>query len=117
MSRSYKKNPVHKDNQRGGAKLGKRMAAHRIRNMSLEEAEILSGKSNRHTKVSGDTYDIHDYISRWTEEEARMFWREMKSGTNHHRPWQQAYRDKFMKDYPTEDRFINKYWAKINKRK
>ena len=117
MSRSYKKHPISKDNQRGGAKIGKRFAAHRIRNLSLEEAEVIMGKSNRYKYVNQDTYDIHDYISHWTEEEAREYYRRMVDGTGHHRSWQTAYREKFLEEYPTEDDYINKVWAKSNKRK
>ena len=39
MSRSYKKTPISKDRQRGGARWGKRQAASRIRNIDVESEE------------------------------------------------------------------------------
>ena len=76
MSRSYKKELISKDNQHSDAKWSKRMAASCIRNINpeSEEAEVLAGKSNRYKKINQDTYDIHDYVSRWTEDEARVYW-------------------------------------------
>lgn len=110
MSRSYKKEPISKDNQRGGAKWGKRMAASRIRNIDpeSEEAEVLAGKSNRYKKINRDTYDIHDYVSRWTEDEARKAF-ENESNPDSPYSWHSR--------YGTVENFLNKVWAKNCKRK
>lgn len=118
MSRSYKKEPVSKDNQHGGAKWGKRMAASRIRNIDpeSEEAEVLAGKSNRYKKINQDTYDIHDYVSRWTEDEARVYWNSIVNGI-HEKCKYPSFVEKFLQKYPTEDDYINKVWAKDCKRK
>lgn len=113
MSRSYKKEPISKDNQRGGARWGKRQAASRIRNIDpeSEEAEVLAGKSNRYKYINQDTYDIHDYISRWTEQDAREYWRNIANGI-HERCRFPHYTEDFLKKYPTEDDYIQKVWAK-----
>jgi len=69
MSRSYKKEPVTKDNQRGGARYGKRRSAHRLRRVSID-TELPTRERKFFTKYFGDMYEIHDFICRWTWEEA-----------------------------------------------
>lgn len=64
MSRSYKKHPYYTDDTM--AKDGKKFANKRVRNLELEELPI---KGNSYKKVY-EQYDIRDYISRWTWEEA-----------------------------------------------
>ena len=58
MSRSVKKNPILKDNTHG-RKSSKRNAAHRIRNLSNEEAEVLMGKNGRFKYINQDMYEIY----------------------------------------------------------
>ena len=86
------------------------MAAFHIRNIDpeSEEAEVLAGKSNRYKKINQDTYDIHDYICRWTEEEAREAF-ENESYPDSPRSWHSR--------YGTVENFLNKVWAKDCKRK
>ena len=69
MSRSYKKEPVTKDNQRGGARFGKRRSAHRLRRVPID-VELPMRERKFFTKYFGDMYDIHDWISRWSWEDA-----------------------------------------------
>ena len=108
MSRSVKKNSILKDNTHG-RKSSKRNAAHRIRNLSNEEAEVLMGKNGRFKYINQDMYEIYDYRNRWTEEEARAYWREIAYDEFPRFP---HYKKEFLEKYPTEDFFIQKCWAK-----
>ncbi len=110
MSRSYKKHPFATDGSPKETKKNKRIAASRIRNIDPEskESEVLAGKSSRYKKINKDTYDIHDYISRWTEEEARQAF-ENESDPESPHSWHSC--------YGTIENFLNKVWAKDCKRK
>lgn len=59
MSRSYKKNPIVKDNKRSSAK-NKQIANHQVRQF---KRGISNGKAYK--KIS-NSYEIHDYVSRRT---------------------------------------------------
>ena len=63
MSRSYKKNPVYTDRP-NGAKYWKRCANKKVRRY---KDNLDDGKMYRRIYNS---WDIHDYINRWTKEEA-----------------------------------------------
>ena len=69
MSRSYKKHPVTKDNQRGGARFGKRRSVHRLRRVPID-VELPTRQRKFFTKYFSDMYEIHDFISYWSWEEA-----------------------------------------------
>ena len=93
MSRSYKKNPIITDGRTPTVKRMKRIANKKVRHTK----NLPNGKSYK--KVF-ETYDIHDYISRWTWEEAKLaYFHFDPNGIN----WQ--------KDYPTLKDFY-KYWRK-----
>ena len=96
MSRSYKKNPVYTDGRAGSTKKSKKFANKKVR--SYNEEESLSGSDYK--KVYGQ-YNIHDYILRWTLEEALEYYR------NHPEQY---------KEYTTEEEFKH-YWYKITKMK
>ena len=66
VSRSVKKNPVVKDYDSGS--FGKRLANKRVRRT---EEVPMKGKGYR--KIF-ESYNIHDYISYWTKEEAIETW-------------------------------------------
>lgn len=110
MSRSYKKSPWSTDGSPRTTKENKRIAAGRIRNLDPEslDSEALSGKSARFKKINKDTYDIHDWRSRWTREEAiDAFENEL----NPEHPRSRHSR------YGTLENFLNEVWAKSCKRK
>ena len=95
MSRSYKKNPIYTDRPHG-AKYWKRLANKKVRK---ENIHFLKGKKYKRIYNS---WEIHDYISRWTKEEAlKDFKRYM-------------YLQKY---YKNEDEFLNKHWKKYQYRK
>lgn len=96
MSRSYKKNPVYTDG-RNGQKKAKRRANHIVRQANIEELPL---KGNAYKKMS-ESWEIHDYISRWTWEEAL--------------DWYNKHPDQYS-EYPTEKEFY-RYWYKISKMK
>lgn len=117
MSRSYKSTPIASDNGKH-SKEEKRRAASRIRNIEPEsdKADSLVRKSNRYKYINKDTYNIHDYISRFSEAEAREYYqRRLKEISN--TKWKKRSKENFLKKYPTEDDFIQKRWAKDYKRK
>ena len=109
MSRSYKKNPVSKDNQRGGAQYAKRRSAHRSRNLPVEseDGETLMSSRSAFKKIFRDQYDIHDYVYRWSREEAIVEYESAQKSPEEYR---------WMKRYPTLESFLN-YWEKCVRRK
>ena len=94
MSRSYKHTPVHSDYTRNGTKQAKRRANHKVR----RSFDIPSGKAYR--KFS-EPWDIHDYISYWTQEDA----------IDTYTRFQNIYGDQTLEQY------INKIWKKYYFRK
>ena len=94
MSRSYKKHPIYTD-QWAGKKLGKKWANRKCRK---HKDDIANGKQYRKLYES---WNIYDYQSYWTEQEARQWFRE--NG------------DKLK--YKDEDEYIKKVWFPCYKRK
>lgn len=70
MSRSYKKNPVIKDNGKS-KKSQKNIANRRLRSKLRQGEELASGG---HYKKHFEQYDIADYICRWTREQAIAYY-------------------------------------------
>ena len=110
MSRSYKRNPVVKDKNSKWTK----QHANRLFRRCNSERDLISGKSGLHRKYT-ESWNIHDYVSRWTKAEAESGWEYeellIKNGMVHDRNnirWHRIYR--------TKKRFMN-YWAKCSKRK
>lgn len=111
MSRSYKKNPYVRDNQRGGAKKAKKEAASRIRNIPIDEDnDVLAGKSSRFKKVNKDSYDIHDYSWFWSEEDARETYRKLQEKAKN--GLLNVAETAILKKYPTEKEYLSLFWAK-----
>jgi len=98
MSRSYKHNPYCTDGHPGTTKESKRFANKKVRNTDLEE---LPPKGKSYKKIS-ESYDIHDWINRWTKEEAIKNWEEAKE----RRYWAEKSFEEYMN-----------YWEKCCKRK
>lgn len=97
MSRSYKKTPIIKDNG-SGKKFAKKIANKRIRTKLKQDIEI--GDGNEFKKHS-ESWDIADYVSRYTEHEAIEDY-----NTNNY----------LHKKYPTLESWIKEY-RKYYKRK
>ena len=103
MSRSYKKNPIYTDRTRG-AKWQKRQANKVVR----KDRRIFNHKSY---KKLYQTYNIHDWISRWSAAEVRMDY--------YTRVWWYNGKSEYtlQENYKTEKEFFDKYWKKYYKRK
>ena len=113
ISRSFKRHPVSKDNQRGGAQYAKRRSAHRSRNLPVEseDGETLMSSRSAFKKIFRDQYDIHDYVYRWSKEQAIAEYEEMMRSPN-----PEEYQYYWAKNFTTLESFLN-YWEKCVKRK
>ena len=105
MSRSYKRNPVSTDGSPRATKGMKRIANAKVR----KRKDAYNGGSYKKLFCS---YEIHDYISRWSIYQARNdYYNDAfigRNGSIHH-----LYQD----DYPTFKDFYDKYWSKWYRRK
>jgi len=122
VSRSYKKNPYCTDGHRRTTKETKQIANRCVRRCNkritlgyltrdsrYRDILTLDGMSYKKFFCS---YDIHDYISRWTKAEAIHEWEHP-----HWRYWE--YGDKWWHtwdDYETRED-MEQYWAKWYRRK
>lgn len=70
MSRSFKRNPILKDNK-NGRKLAKRQANKKVRR-HLKDNFNLTLRGKLYRKIY-NSYDIYDYISRCSKEESRYY--------------------------------------------
>ena len=112
MSRSYKKSPVYTDGSRGTTKDTKRKANQKVRrrNKRIVKGYLMRDPRYRDEKtLDGKFYkrffcswDIHDYISYWTVDDAIQ---------SHHR-WKRIY-----EEYKDEQDFLNKHYKKYYHRK
>ena len=106
VSRSYRKNPIIKDNKRG-SKTAK-AHANRIFHRCNSNDELRTGKSAVHRKFT-ESWNIHDYVSRWTRSKAEREWEYMQfMKKNNITSYRYSY---FMNKFKTKDSFMN-YWAK-----
>ena len=92
MSRSYKKVPIAKDRRCG--KDMKKFANKKVRRTN----ELINGGTYK--KVF-DQWEIHDYVSRWTKEEAIEHYNKNKD-----KSW-------FSKRYSSLDDFLNKVYKRV----
>lgn len=97
MSRSFKKNPIYTDG-RNGQIIAKRFANKKVR----RNKDKIPQKGKFYKKLYC-SYDIHDWVSWWSWEEAK---REYETN-----PWPH-----WINKYPTLKDFYN-YWSKYHKRK
>lgn len=96
MSRSFKRNPICKCGRSG--RVGKKLANRRVRRALID----LPRKSKAYKKIY-ESYDICDYISRWSRQDALVdYWYGRRAVY-----WQSHY---------TEEEFIN-FWARACRRK
>lgn len=103
MSRSYKKNEICTDRS-NGAKFWKR-----ISNKKVRKSRDSFQKSSKYKRIY-NSYEIHDYISRWSKKQALNDYH--YSGFFYKGEWIPIF-----KEYKTEKDFLNKYWKKIYYRK
>lgn len=113
MSRSYKKTPICKDGNRKKS-CDKAWANRRFRRVSIDNEtfnDLYSGKSNRH-KQFNESWEIADYTSRWTLEDAvRAWYDEEKPNYNdwYFRTYGEGY---YHYRYKTLENYLNKCWRK-----
>lgn len=102
MSRSYKKNPITKDNGKS-KKTAKTFAVRKTRRkLKNLDYEIANGKAYR---KEFESWEIADYVTRWTKEDAIN---EYESKSNKY-CW-------FREQWPTLEDYLN-YWEKCMHRK
>lgn len=110
MSRSYKKHPISKDGNRSSKK-DKQIANRKIRRNYKNDLPT-RGKGFR--KFS-DSYDINDYIEYWSKEEAIQDWNnEIKEAETRGIPLEKW---GWHSRYASLEEFLDKAWAKSQKRK
>lgn len=116
MSRSYKHHPFNKD--RGIGKDAKQIASQRIRAIPAEseESEILASAPSNYRKLKGDTWGIHDYVSRYTREEAIKHYYELCQEIELNGRYS-YYAKSIVEECPTVEDYLNKYWADSHRRK
>ena len=102
MSRSYKKSPICSDRP-NGAKYWKR-----IGNKKARKSKDNFPKGRKYRRVY-NSWEIHDYISRWTKKEALEYYNH--AGYFYNGKWYCAF------DFKDEKEFLNKYWKKYYRRK
>lgn len=106
MSRSYKKNPCAKDS--GDKKAMKQIANRTVRRRIKKDEDMPSRL--QHKKIT-ESWDITDYKTRMTREEAIQWYNEQLE-------WQKnkGSLTYFLKRYPTLEVWL-KYWNKCYRRK
>jgi len=122
MSRSYKKHPYYTDGRKSNPKDMKRIANRCVRRrdkrvvsgylyqeLNYRDALLLDGMTY---KKFYNSWEIHDWISRWTKIQAILAWE--------HPQWQyNPYKDEWWHiwdDYKTKEEMIQ-HWAKYYRRK
>lgn len=102
MSKSYRKNPIVKDNGKSKKEM-KSLANRKVRRkLNDPDFNIADGKAY---KKEFESWDIADFISRWTKEDAI---KEYESKSKKYR-W-------FKEEWPTLEDYLN-YWEKTMHRK
>lgn len=96
MSRSYKKSPVWTD-RRNGAKFWKRVSNKKVRKY---KGELANG--NAYKKIY-DSWEIHDWVSYYTKQEAIDDYYMRSSSYN-------PIRFNWQDEYPTLEKYLNYMW-------
>ena len=100
MSRSYKKTPIYKGSPEGN--IGQKIANRFLRRKLKKINEL---PQHKEYKKYYNSWEIHDWKSFWTLEDAKQQYKELSE-----KEW-------FKKKYPTEEDFLNKIWYKSVRRK
>lgn len=100
MSRSYKKNPIFQLDGWMSKTDANRIVRAKVRRTMLDEDAFLP-QGNQYRRIV-DQYEIKDYVSYWTLESAKQDYQVT---------------ERFHRMYPDEKTFLNKCWAKHQKRK
>lgn len=112
MSRSYKKNPIYKDHDHKN--FFKRYSNKVIRQADLTEVfnedSTNAYLNNKEFKKVLNSWEVHDEVGRWSEEDARQWYREMQYELLNNTTYKFVAED-IIKKYPTEEIFIKKYWT------
>lgn len=115
MSRSYKKTPIFKDNNHKN--IYKIIANRQYRRRESEEHTY----QHREYKKTYSSWIIHDYVCRWSKKDAIKQYHDMCCPEYYDylkdREDQLKYVEKFKKEYPTVEDYLQKNWAKIYRRK
>ena len=106
MSRSYKKTPVSKDWVRT-SKRRKTFANRKFRRTQHKDVGVC--KSQRYKRYS-ESWDIHDYVFRWTREDAINSWFKEEAICAIHGYDLSTYG--WHRDYASLEEFLNKCWRK-----
>lgn len=102
MGKSYRKNPIVKDNGKSKKEM-KSLANRKVRRkLNDPDFNIADGKAY---KKEFESWDIADFISRWTKEDAI---KEYENKSKKYR-W-------FKEEWPTLEDYLN-YWEKTMHRK
>lgn len=102
MSRSYKRNPIIKDNGKS-KKFAKRLATRKIRHLNNKfEDEVPSGKAY---KKYFESWFIADYVCRWSEQDAINYYNKKLAEAS------LGEDDQVIRDYPTLEDFLA-WWRK-----
>ena len=112
MSRSYKKCPIHTDGRTPGPKISKRYA-----NKKARHTKDLPTRQRNAFKKCFCSYDIHDYVSRWTLQDAIDEWEEEETmilnGSAKKESWKKHWHDK----YENIEAYLQAIWYKYYYRK
>lgn len=100
MSRSYRKNPILKDGGKS-SKENKQLANRRVRRVLNRNHDYEIKNGNAYRKIN-ETWNINDYVSRFTEKEASDYYDSMIRSDNYWDRW-------FLEEYPTKEAWMKKY--------
>ena len=107
MSNSYKKNPIIKEN--GKSKKTQKQIANRTVRRKIKGDGLELSDGNSYKKVY-NSWNIADFVSRWTEKEATQYYYEV---INKNSPY---YSPKTAERFPTLEKFLA-HWKKLMLRK
>lgn len=113
MSRSYKHNPICKDNN-CSKRFRKQQANRRVRRMLKNPEFEIRPKSNDHRQLT-ESWEISDYTSRWSEAQAIDYYFSKKAEAVLNN-WRAEIAIKFLEDYPTLESWLID-WKKMMLRK